>query len=77
MLKIRLLSPDEQKDFVRICSKYDCDITLHKGRVEVDAKSLMGVMAIDCKFDCYITVGTDNPQVIEGLEAALSEYSYE
>lgn len=77
MLRIRLLGPNEQMDFVRICSCYNCDITLHKGRMEVDAKSLMGVMAIDTKFDCYITIGTDNPSVVKELEQALSKYSYE
>lgn len=77
MLRIRLLSPEEQMNFVRICSEFDVDITLHKGRLMIDAKSLMGVMSVDTKFDCFITVGTDDPEVIKELETALSEYSYE
>lgn len=77
MLRIRLLNPDEQKDFVRICTEFPVDITLHKGHYAVDAKSILGVMSLDCKFDCYITVGTDNPKIIKDLEDALSAYSYE
>lgn len=77
MLRIRLLNLDEQKEFVRICSGYDVDITLHKGNIHIDAKSLLGVTSMDTKFDCYITVGTDNPAIIESLESALSNYSYE
>lgn len=78
MLRIRLLSPEEQIKFVRICSSFeDIDITFHKGHLEVDAKSLMGVMSVDTKFDCWITVGTDDPEIIQKLEDALSEYSYE
>lgn len=77
MLRIRLLSPEEQMNFVRICSNYDVDITLHKGRLDIDAKSLMGVMSVDTKFDCYITIGTDDHKIINELENALSEYSYE
>jgi phosphotransferase system HPr (HPr) family protein len=77
MLRIRLMSPKEQTDFVRICSGFSQDITLHKGHLEIDAKSLMGVMSVDCRFDCYITIGTDSPEVIEELETALSKYSYE
>lgn len=77
MLRIRLLSPYEQMDFVKICSNYEPDITLHKGRLEVDAKSLMGVMSVDCKFDCYITIGTDDSDVIKQIEQDLSAYSYE
>ena len=77
MLRIRLLSPDEQMNFVRICSNFNVDLTLHKGHLDIDAKSLMGVMSVDTKFDCYITIGTDDAQIIRELEDALSEYSYE
>ena len=77
MLKIRLMYPEDKEDFVKICSGFDVDITLHKGHLSVDAKSIIGVMAFETKFDCYVTVATDDPQVIEQLEAALSKYSYE
>ena len=77
MIRIRLMSPKEQSDFVSICSDYKPDITFHKGRLQIDAKSLMGIMSVDTRFDCYITIGTDNPEVIKELESRLSKYTYE
>lgn len=77
MIRIRLMSPKEQRDFVSICSEYKVDITFHKGRILVDAKSLMGIMSIDTRFDCYITIGTDDSEIIKELESRLSKYTYE
>lgn len=74
MVKIRLLYPEDKEEFVKICSEFGNDITLHKGSLSVDAKSLVGVMAFDCKFDCYLTVSTDDSEVIKKLETALSKY---
>ena len=77
MLNIRLRYPEDKEKFVKICSEFSYDITLHKGSLEVDAKSLLGVMGFETKFDCYVTIGTDDPEVIQKFEKALSEYSYE
>ena len=43
--------------FVTFCAEYDFDIDLCDGRHCIDAKSLMGVMAIglgkECRVKCY------------------------
>lgn len=44
--KIRLSTPEMVSDFIKVCSKYECDINLYDGRNSLDAKSLMGVLAI-------------------------------
>lgn len=44
-LQLKLLSPNDVKDFVNITSQYDYDIDLQNGVVYIDAKSLLGVMA--------------------------------
>lgn len=77
MLKVRLLYPEDKEKFVRICSEFDYEITLHRGHLEVDAKSLLGVMGLETKFECYVTINTDTTEVIKQFEEALSEYSYE
>ena len=45
-IKIKLSTPELIAEFIKICSKYDCDINLYDGRNILDAKSLIGVFAI-------------------------------
>lgn len=64
-LVIRLSSVEEIQDFVRRCSKLDCDIDLTAGRYTVDAKSILGVFSIDLKRDLQLQVYTDNKKHAE------------
>lgn len=41
---LKLLSPNDVKEFVNITSQYDYDIDLKNGTYVIDAKSLLGVM---------------------------------
>lgn len=61
-LIIRLSSVEEIHDFVKRCSKLDCDIDLTCGRYTVDAKSILGVFSVDLRRDLKLNVYTDNKQ---------------
>ncbi len=41
------LRPDEVKDFVAVATKYNFDIDISYNRYVVDAKSILGVLALD------------------------------
>ena len=43
-MKITFKHPEEIREFVNTVSKYDFDMDMRKGRVVVDAKSLLGIM---------------------------------
>ena len=43
-MKITFKHPEEIRDFVNTVSKYEFDMDMRKGRVVVDAKSLLGIM---------------------------------
>lgn len=45
-LEIKLPTSELIAEFINICSSYDCDINLYSGRNIVDAKSLIGVVAM-------------------------------
>lgn len=45
-IKIKLSSPEMVSDFIKVCSKYECDINLYDQRNIIDAKSLISVFAI-------------------------------
>ena len=43
-MKITFKHPEEIREFVNTVSKYEFDMDMRKGRVVVDAKSLLGIM---------------------------------
>ena len=43
-MKLTFKTPDEIVEFVKTVSRYDFDIDVSRGRVIVDAKSLLGIM---------------------------------
>lgn len=43
-MRLTFKTPDEIVEFVNTVSKYDFDIDVSRGRVVVDAKSLLGIM---------------------------------
>ena len=43
-MKITFKHPEEIREFVNMVSKYDFDIDVRRGRVVVDAKSLLRIM---------------------------------
>ena len=43
-MKLTFKTPDEIVDFVKTVSKYEFDVDVRRGRVVVDAKSLLGIM---------------------------------
>lgn len=48
------LRPDEAKDFVDVASKCDFDIDIFYNHYVIDAKSILGVMALN--FDSVLTI---------------------
>lgn len=73
MMVVRKISlgPVEARELVKVASKCDFDIDISYNRYTVDAKSILGVLALD--FSQVLTIsynGTD-----EKLEAFLSNYA--
>ncbi|MFH1593139.1 MAG: HPr family phosphocarrier protein [Candidatus Omnitrophota bacterium] len=63
--------------FVQIANKYDCDITVKKGKQKVNGKSIMGIMMLAAEKGSKITIiadGNDAKQALLELEnLVLSE----
>ena len=56
---ILLSSSNDVKDFVNIVSKYDFDVDFSSGRYVVDAKSIMGIFALDTLTPILVQAHTD------------------
>ena len=73
MMVVRKISlgPVEARELVKVASKCDFDIDILYQHIYIDAKSILGVLALD--FSQVLTIsynGTD-----EKLEAFLSNYA--
>jgi len=55
--------------FVQIANKYDCDITVRKGRQKVNGKSIMGILMLAAEKGTVIVITAEG----EGAKAAVHE----
>lgn len=70
---IKFNQSDDISAFVDAMNKFECDIDLISGRCIVDAKSLLGVMALSKAANLEIVVhANDKP---EGLDEILDKVS--
>lgn len=61
--------------FVQIANKFDCDITIRKGKEEINGKSIMGIMMLAAGKGSTIHIraqGDDAEQAMLELEQLLS-----
>ena len=59
-MKITFKHPEEIREFVNMVSKYDFDIDVRRGRVVVDAKSLLGIMHLGINNEIALQMYTDD-----------------
>tara|TARA_B100000315_G_C14312144_1_gene466881 strand:+ start:392 stop:676 length:285 start_codon:yes stop_codon:yes gene_type:complete len=55
--------------FVQIANKYDCDISVRKGKQKVNGKSIMGIMMLAAEKGSRVTIIAEG----EGAEDAAKE----
>ena len=71
-MKLTFKTPDEIVEFVKTVSRYDFDIDVSRGRVIVDAKSLLGIMHLGLNSTLELQVHSDN---CEDLQTELAKYA--
>ena len=71
-MKITFKHPEEIRDFVNTVSKYEFDMDMRKGRVVVDAKSLLGIMHLGLNSVLELKMHSGDCQE---LEAELLKYA--
>jgi len=60
--------------FVQIANKFNCDITVSKGKQKVNGKSIMGIMMLEAGSGAKVTLaanGEDAEQAMRELENLL------
>ena len=55
--------------FVQIANKFDSEITVSKGKLKVNGKSIMGIMMLAASMGTMVTVDASGPQAKEAVDA--------
>ena len=71
-MKITFKHPEEIRDFVNTVSKYEFDMDMRKGRVVVDAKSLLGIMHLGLNSVMELKMYSDD---CEELQKQIAKYA--
>lgn len=56
-------------EMVKAASRFKCDITISRDDLEVNGKSIMGVMMLAAEFGATITLRASGPDADDALEA--------
>ncbi len=56
-------------EMVKAAAKYKSDITISRDDLEVNGKSIMGVMMLAAEYGASITLRADGPDAEEAIEA--------
>ncbi|MEE8252134.1 MAG: HPr family phosphocarrier protein [Gemmatimonadales bacterium] len=58
-------------DFVKLASKFRADVWVSKGELEVNAKSIMGVLTLAAECGATVTVRADGVDAEDAVEALV------
>ena len=56
-------------EIVKLSSKFNCDITIMRDDLEVNGKSIMGVMMLAAECGSSITIRADGPDAEQAVQA--------
>ncbi len=70
-MKIIFQSLEEVQDYLKIVHEYPCNMDLSKGRVIIDAKSILGILALGIKNEITLNVHSDS---CFALKQALQQF---
>jgi phosphocarrier protein len=59
-------------EMVKAASKFKCDITISRDDLEVNGKSIMGVMMLAAEFGASITLRAVGPDAEDALDALVA-----
>jgi len=54
--------------FVQTANKFDCDITISKGKVKVNGKSIMGIMMLEAGKGSKVTIAAKGDKAEEAVK---------
>lgn len=79
--KIKFTKPDDARRFVDLMdSHFECDVDIStdpNDRRTYDAKSILGVLSLDLSKELYVSVVTDDKDVVKKFKAIIRQWQEE
>lgn len=73
-IKVNLNKPEVVKRFLQVARTFLSDIDIMTESAVLDAKSIMGVYALDLSKDAYVRIISDDVEECRRFDAAMEEF---
>lgn len=73
-IKINFKDANMIKDFVKTVERYNSDVDIITGRTVIDAKSIIGIFALDLSDDIYVQIISGDVAECRKFEAEMEEF---
>lgn len=73
-IKINLKDFNKVKEFINVIRNFESDIDIMTNRAIVDAKSVLGIYALDLSEDTYVRIITDNFEEEKNFETVMEAF---
>ena len=73
-IKVNLNKPEVVKRFLQVAKTFLSDIDIMTESAVLDAKSIMGVYALDLSKDTYVRIISDDVEECRRFDAAMEEF---
>ena len=73
-IKINLNKPEVVKRFLQVARTFLSDIDIMTENAVLDAKSIMGVYALDLSKDTYVRIISDDVEECRRFDASMEEF---
>lgn len=73
-IKVRLHNAETIKKFVQVVRGFISDVDIMTEHAVLDAKSIMGLYALDLYDDTYVKLISDNINELREFDAAMEEF---
>ena len=76
-IKIKLKSPERIKVFINIVGKFKSDVDIMTDKTIIDAKSIIGIFALDLTSDVYVRIISDDIAERRKFEAEMENFRWD
>lgn len=73
-IKINLKDASKIKEFIKVARSFMSDIDIMTERAVVDAKSVLGIYALNLSDDTYVRIISDDVNECRKFDAAMEEF---
>ena len=73
-IKINLNDASKIKEFINVARSFMSDIDIMTERAVVDAKSVLGIYALNLSDDTYVRIISDDVEECRRFDAAMEEF---